>query len=209
MLSFFSRCPNINGQVWESFYSLKDLTLPKIRAEQERGLTRGHTLEIINSLMNNPKEYFNYEAYEYACSKNDLYEAFNNLKKVMYLNEEPFDEEGSTLKYGEVSINRFPFYDEYKEIDCKEDFLRTLRFMLSKRAYIFYKYGFDWVLTILSSLEDNTFQSNRLKTMLKEENGSELLESLSYLLESKIELKPYLECLKDNKDWVYEVSQIC
>lgn len=205
MLSFFSRCPNVSGQVWENFYPLKDLTLEKIRAEEQMGLIRSHSVEIINSMINNPKEYFNYNAYEYTCNKNDSYEAFSNLKKVMYINDNPFDEDGSTLKYGEVSINKLPCYDEMEDLDSLEDFERTLKYALSKRGTIFYSTGLDWVKVVLTSLEGFNLVEELKTILLTDESFKEALE---YLLSSKIACKGYLEIVKDKMDWLGEV-EIC
>jgi hypothetical protein len=201
MLSFFSRLPKTGGQLWEKFHYLSNSSLTKVEQDYYRGISRGHSVEIIQALLNNPREDFNYEAYEYACNKNDIYTDFNNLKKVLYLNEEPFDEDGSTLKYGEVSINDFPKYDNFEDLDDIADFKRTFDFVLSKRNYIFYKYGFDWVKAFLAQLNNKEDESSKLKILFKSEE--ELAENFVYLLESKFGLKSYLEIVKDEQDWMY------
>ena len=204
VLSFFKRCPDVSGQVWERFYSLYGMSLEKIKNDQESGLVRSHTVEIVNSLMNNPREYFDYDAYEYTCSKNDLYESFNNLKKILYINENPFNEDGSSLKYGEVSINNFKVFDDVDDIQDKDGFKRTLRFMLSKRGYLFYKYGIDWVRAVLRSLEGDKCFGKELGNMLKSEKDEDLDESLVYLLDSKEDLIGCLRAEELKNEWVYE-----
>lgn len=203
MLSFFNRQPKLTGQIWENFFYLSKNSLEKVESDYNKGLTRGHTLEIIRTQLNKPKEYFNYEAYEYTCDKNDGFEAKNNLKRVIYINENPINEDGYNVGYGEISINKLPKYTEDDELDLIEDFLRTFEKALSMRSRIFYKYGVDWVKATLMQLKNPEMVSNRLVSLLRSEKEGVFRDCFIYLLESKFELRKQLELVVDNQSWMY------
>lgn len=204
MLTFFDRVKTVSGVVWEKFEYLGNNSINKVESDKNRGITRGHTLEIISSLSKG-SGYFDYESYEFKCNYNDKNNDFNTLKKVQYINFDPMDKDDNNVKYGEISVASLPLYDEsFKHIDKKNDLDRTINYLLSLRKKIFFKYGFDWVRAVVASLENNEVAIELLRGVLENSKEFEFMDNLRYLLESGFEFKDKLNKIINDTNWIYD-----
>lgn len=182
------------GEVWGLFAELA--TLSQGEVVTGRNWDYSHTLEIINSALNNniSKENFDLRAYEIACAKTDDIELSNMRKKYLSIVDTAGDSEDSLAGYGEISMNdgRLKVVEEAFELfENNEEFEDCLAELFSIRNKYIIQKGIDPVKMLGNALEGIPEAISSFKEIaLKDSRLADMLEVLcsSNNLKARLEL---------------------